>query len=128
MLEIGESGQFELVPERINSDRTITRAGDEVFVRGIGNRLLGIGTYAGELVLEEASGNQVSYPILQIQGELVSGGQVDKWSTDPKLIETHRDETVFPISHYLDVLRAKDAEFTRLMDEALASEMGVDLG
>jgi hypothetical protein len=74
MSNFHESSLFRLKPERENPDGTITRSGDEVFVRGIGDRPLGIGTYVGELVLREASGDEVCTPILEVQGELVSGG------------------------------------------------------
>src|SRR5580700_8530367 len=120
-------GHFELEPEHIGWDGSVTSAGAEVFIRGIGNRVLGIGRYAGELVLGEASGSKDYIPILEVQGSLVSGGQVDLWSSDPALIAAHRDETVYPIGPYLAELKANDKTIAHLIDAALAAEMGVRL-
>jgi hypothetical protein len=71
------SDYVELEPTFDNLDGTVTTEGDEVFVRGIEERILGIGAFAGSLVLAGTNGNKACHPIIEVQGKLVSGGQVD---------------------------------------------------
>lgn len=115
--------QFELEPCFTDARGIVTEAGQEVFVRGIRNRFLGIGRFAGQLVLTDSSGVKVPIPIVEVQSQLLSGGQVDLWSTDPALIDKHRSQSTYPIGIYLTELAETDREISK----AYAATMGIQL-
>jgi hypothetical protein len=119
------SNYIELEPTFDHSNGAIISEGDPVFVRGIGNRMLGIGTFAGNLVLAACNNDVFQQPIIEVQGKLVSGGQVDLWSTEPDLIEQHRDTEVYPIDQYLADIKKGDAEISAMIDTAYSNQWGV---
>lgn len=121
------SDYVDLEPSFNNLDGTVTREGDEIFVRGIGKRILGIGIFAGSLVLAETDGNKICHPVIEIQGELISGGRVDLWSTDTNLMDAYRYVETYPIDLYLAEIAAADAKIAGITDKAYAEVMGVNL-
>jgi hypothetical protein len=102
------------------------REGDEVYVRGIGNKPLGIGNFAGSLMLLESDGARIAHPIIEVQGTLVAGGEVDLWSPDPTLIETHRQVPTYPVTDYINELRLTQKIMQTAVDAALAAQMGIE--
>lgn len=114
---------IELQPQFVSSTGDVTEEGDEVFVRGIGNKFLGVGSFAGQLVLTEATGTIVRIPIVEVQETLLSGSQVDFWSTDERLVASNRNTETYPIGIYLADL----GEFDRAMNAAFEAAMGVSL-
>jgi hypothetical protein len=107
------------------SEGIVIEAGAEVYVRGTNGRLLGIGIFLGGLVLHEPDGTKVVRPIMEVQDKVVSGGQVDLWSPDPRLIEKHRHEPVYPIVDYLDEIKQFEARIRAMEDVAFSAEMGI---
>ena len=101
--------------------------GNEVYVRGIGNRLLGVGIFAGGLVLLESEGTGVVYPIIEVQGRLIAGGEVDLWSSDVRLIEEHRLAPTYPVEDYINEIRSCRGKMQNLVDIALSAQMGIAL-
>lgn len=118
---------IELKPTFDIRDGVIVNGGDEVLVRGIGNRTLGVGAFAGSIVLTEADGVKIDHPVIEVQGRRLGGGQVDLWTTDPELIDKHRDDEVYPIDLYLAEIARDYARIINLMDEAQAHMLGVRL-
>jgi hypothetical protein len=121
------SDYIELKPTFDVRDGAVVNEGDKVLVRGIGNRLLGVGSFAGSIVLAEADGTWIDHPVIEVQGRLVGGGQVDLWTTDPDIISNHRDDEVYPIELYLAEIAKDYARIINLMDEAQAQSLGVHL-
>ena len=118
-----EEGQFELEPHFVDSRGNISEEGDEVFVRGIGDKFLGIGTFAGQLMLKDSSGSSAPIPVVAVQDTLLSGGQVDLWSTDHTLIDINRGKRTYPIGIYL----AELGEFDKKMNAVHEAALGVIL-
>jgi hypothetical protein len=77
--------------------------------------------------MAEQDGNRVHYPILEVQNELLLGGEVDLWSPDPELVEAHRDIDCYPAALYVIEERAARADFQAVIDRAIAASMGVRL-
>lgn len=89
--------------------------------------MLGIGFFAGGIVLTEVDGTEFEDPIIEVQGRLIDGGQVDLWTPDQSLIDRHREDPVYPIESYLAERAAGLAKITGLMDRAQAEVLGVRL-
>lgn len=101
--------------------------GDEVFVRGIGSRMLGIGRFAGCAVLYGPDGSEVLKPLLEVQGETIGGSEVDLWTSDPTTVEKYRVVEIYPIKSYLAERAAWNEHYQTIVDEAIARSMGISL-
>lgn len=108
-------------------DGSVTNAGEEIFVRGIGNKPLGIGRFAGSIVLTEQGGSKVSYPVLKVQEQYLLGGEVDLWTTDQELIDAHRCGDWYPAILYAIEERTARTGIQSMAHQALAELMGVQL-
>lgn len=114
-------------PEYIMHDDTTVRAGDKVYAHGIGDKVLGVGRFFGTLSLREASGDISRMPVVEVQGELVSGGQVDLWTTDPKIIAANRNAKTYPIGDYLAEIHEWERQYRAMVGAAIAEQLGVRL-
>jgi hypothetical protein len=121
------SDEVELEPTFEYRGTATVREGDEVYVRGIGDKLLGIGSFAGSLMLLEPGGTRVAHPIIEVQGTLIAGSKVDSWSPDAELIKKHRHAPTYPIADYVNEMRSTQESIQAAVDAALAAQMGVTL-